>query len=103
MDYINTSHPNFMGGSKAVETALQQVKSSRISLSIARPKVVIPLPSCEVFKVIILTKMKYENHWFMASLSSQFTLFRFLSFVIRMVWMLIRHRLLKEAQSLELF
>ncbi|KAF2320570.1 hypothetical protein GH714_028360 [Hevea brasiliensis] len=29
MDYINTSHPNFIGGSKAVEIALQQVKSSR--------------------------------------------------------------------------
>ncbi|KAG9147533.1 hypothetical protein Leryth_007329 [Lithospermum erythrorhizon] len=27
MDYINTSHPNFIGGSKAVETALQQVNS----------------------------------------------------------------------------
>ncbi|KAL5714339.1 dynamin GTPase [Ranunculus cassubicifolius] len=34
MDYINTSHPNFIGGSKAVEVALQQVKSSRVS----RPK-----------------------------------------------------------------
>ncbi|KAI3448223.1 hypothetical protein Pfo_004888 [Paulownia fortunei] len=31
MDYINTSHPNFVGGSKAVEMALQQTKSSRIS------------------------------------------------------------------------
>ncbi|CAA0812394.1 Dynamin-related protein 3A [Striga hermonthica] len=30
MDYINTSHPNFIGGSKAVETAIQQIKSSRI-------------------------------------------------------------------------
>ncbi|XP_043814239.1 dynamin-related protein 3A isoform X2 [Manihot esculenta] len=29
MDYINTSHPNFIGGSKAVELALQQAKSSR--------------------------------------------------------------------------
>lgn len=31
MDYINTSHPNFIGGSRAVESALQQVKSSRLS------------------------------------------------------------------------
>ncbi|KAL3651670.1 Dynamin-related protein 3A [Castilleja foliolosa] len=31
MDYINTSHPNFIGGSKAVEVALQQTKSSRIA------------------------------------------------------------------------
>ncbi|KAK9144485.1 hypothetical protein Sjap_004388 [Stephania japonica] len=38
MDYINTSHPNFIGGSKAVEVALQQVKSSRISLPMARSK-----------------------------------------------------------------
>ncbi|KAG6519688.1 hypothetical protein ZIOFF_023194 [Zingiber officinale] len=30
MDYINTSHPNFIGGSKAVEYAQQQVKSSRL-------------------------------------------------------------------------
>ncbi|KAI4375897.1 hypothetical protein MLD38_013713 [Melastoma candidum] len=38
MDYINTSHPNFVGGSKAVEIASQQVKSSRTSLPVARPK-----------------------------------------------------------------
>ncbi|KAK9120712.1 hypothetical protein Syun_018329 [Stephania yunnanensis] len=38
MDYINTSHTNFIGGSKAVEVALQQVKSSRISLPMARSK-----------------------------------------------------------------
>ncbi|XP_076894518.1 dynamin-related protein 3B-like [Bidens hawaiensis] len=29
MDYINTSHPSFVGGSKAVEIAIQQVKSSK--------------------------------------------------------------------------
>ncbi|XP_059445286.1 dynamin-related protein 3A-like isoform X2 [Corylus avellana] len=29
MDYINTSHPNFIGGSKAVEVAKQQLKSSK--------------------------------------------------------------------------
>ncbi|KAM3377195.1 dynamin-related protein 3B isoform X1 [Capsicum galapagoense] len=33
MDYINTSHPNFIGGNKAHEMALQQVKSSRIVAS----------------------------------------------------------------------
>lgn len=38
MDYINTSHPNFVGGSKAVEIALQQVKSSRVPLPISRQK-----------------------------------------------------------------
>ncbi|KAK4401806.1 Dynamin-related protein 3A [Sesamum angolense] len=38
MDYINTSHPNFLGGSKAVEMALQQVKSSKIAASISRQK-----------------------------------------------------------------
>ncbi|KAL7082540.1 hypothetical protein ACP275_14G104900 [Erythranthe tilingii] len=31
MDYINTSHPNFIGGSKAVEMALQQTRTSRIA------------------------------------------------------------------------
>lgn len=39
MDYINTSHPNFIGGTKAVEVAMQQVKSSRIPHPVARPKV----------------------------------------------------------------
>ncbi|KAK1418266.1 hypothetical protein QVD17_27409 [Tagetes erecta] len=29
MDFINSSHPNFIGGSKAVEMAMQLVKSSR--------------------------------------------------------------------------
>ncbi|KAK2983178.1 hypothetical protein RJ640_018523 [Escallonia rubra] len=38
MDYINTSHPNFIGGSKAVETALLQVKSSRVPASVPRQK-----------------------------------------------------------------
>ncbi|CAH8329491.1 unnamed protein product [Eruca vesicaria subsp. sativa] len=39
MDYINTSHPNFIGGTKAVEVAMQKVKSSRIPHPVvARPK-----------------------------------------------------------------
>ncbi|KAI7729595.1 hypothetical protein M8C21_011072, partial [Ambrosia artemisiifolia] len=38
MDYINTSHPNFIGGSKAVELAMQQVKSSRIASAVSRQK-----------------------------------------------------------------
>ncbi|KAL2490929.1 Dynamin-related protein 3A [Abeliophyllum distichum] len=38
MDYINTSHPNFIGGSKAVEMALQQIKSSRVAAVIPRQK-----------------------------------------------------------------
>ncbi|KAF7803779.1 dynamin-related protein 3A-like [Senna tora] len=38
MDYINTSHPNFIGGSKALEIAVQQTKSSRVPLSVSRPK-----------------------------------------------------------------
>ncbi|KAK4271329.1 hypothetical protein QN277_020039 [Acacia crassicarpa] len=37
MDYINTSHPNFIGGSKALELAVQQTKSSRVPLP-SRPK-----------------------------------------------------------------
>ncbi|KAJ7516642.1 hypothetical protein O6H91_22G065700 [Diphasiastrum complanatum] len=37
MDYINTSHPAFIGGSKAVEVALQQQRSS-ITSSIMKPK-----------------------------------------------------------------
>ncbi|KAK2393282.1 Dynamin-related protein 3A [Trifolium repens] len=38
MDYINTSHPNFIGGSKALEIAMQQTISSRAALSVSRPK-----------------------------------------------------------------
>lgn len=38
MDYINTSHPNFIGGSKAVEVALQQIKPSRVPAPISRQK-----------------------------------------------------------------
>ncbi|KAG2319569.1 hypothetical protein Bca52824_012782 [Brassica carinata] len=38
MDYINTSHPNFIGGAKAVEVAMEHVKSSRIPHPVARPK-----------------------------------------------------------------
>lgn len=40
MDYINTSHPSFIGGSKALEMALQDNKSSRIvAATIPRNKV----------------------------------------------------------------
>ncbi|GMY38968.1 dynamin-related protein 3A-like [Fagus crenata] len=38
MDYINTSHPNFIGGSKAVEAARQQIASSRVPLTVSRQK-----------------------------------------------------------------
>ncbi|KAL2545845.1 Dynamin-related protein 3A [Forsythia ovata] len=37
MDYINTSHPNFIGGRKAVEVA-QQMRTSRAAAPIARQK-----------------------------------------------------------------
>ncbi|CAL5187919.1 unnamed protein product [Lathyrus oleraceus] len=38
MDYINTSHPNFIGGSKALEAAVQQTKSSTVSLPVSKLK-----------------------------------------------------------------
>ncbi|KAL9284898.1 hypothetical protein ACSQ67_024722 [Phaseolus vulgaris] len=38
MDYINTSHPNFIGGSKAIEAAVQQTRSSRVALPVSRVK-----------------------------------------------------------------
>jgi len=41
MDYINTSHPNFIGGSKAIEAAVQQTRSSRVALPVSRVKVYI--------------------------------------------------------------
>ncbi|XP_058214367.1 dynamin-related protein 3B-like isoform X2 [Rhododendron vialii] len=33
MDYINTSHPKFVGGNKAMEIALQQIKSNSVAAS----------------------------------------------------------------------
>ncbi|KAL2476842.1 Dynamin-related protein 3A [Forsythia ovata] len=38
MDYINTSHSNFIGGSKALEIARQQIKASRVAAPISRQK-----------------------------------------------------------------
>ncbi|XP_071735387.1 dynamin-related protein 3A-like [Rutidosis leptorrhynchoides] len=38
VDYINTSHPNFIGGNKAVENALHQVRSHRLVSPLARPR-----------------------------------------------------------------
>ncbi|KAM0947074.1 putative dynamin stalk domain, GTPase effector domain, Dynamin superfamily [Dioscorea sansibarensis] len=38
MDYINTSHPNFIGGNKAVEIAQQQVRLSKAPVSSVRLK-----------------------------------------------------------------
>ncbi|CAH9058179.1 unnamed protein product [Cuscuta europaea] len=38
MDYINTSHHNFIGGNKAVEMAMQQIKTPRISPPVQRQK-----------------------------------------------------------------
>ncbi|GMY29136.1 dynamin-related protein 3A-like isoform X2 [Fagus crenata] len=36
MDYINSSHPNFLGGSKAVELAMQQLRSSQSNKDVER-------------------------------------------------------------------
>ncbi|XP_050258931.1 dynamin-related protein 3B-like [Quercus robur] len=33
MDYINSSNPNFLGGSKAVEIAMQQLRSSQRNMA----------------------------------------------------------------------
>lgn len=52
MDYINTSHPNFIGGHKAVQTASQQITSSKVPLPIARQKVIILC--INIFVVIIV-------------------------------------------------
>ncbi|XP_078167811.1 dynamin-related protein 3A-like [Carex rostrata] len=38
MDYINTSHPSFVGGNKAVEVAQQQVKTARMSSTAIKSK-----------------------------------------------------------------
>ncbi|KAL3024445.1 hypothetical protein AAZX31_04G122000 [Glycine max] len=39
LNYINTSHHNFIGGSKALEIASQQTKSSMVSIPVSRQKV----------------------------------------------------------------
>lgn len=39
MDYINTSHPGFIGGSKAVEMALQQQRGVKVLPSNTKTKV----------------------------------------------------------------
>lgn len=33
MDYINSSHPNFIGGNKAVEVVMQQLRSSQVTIT----------------------------------------------------------------------
>lgn len=38
MDYINTSHPNFIGGSKAVEIPLQQFRGTKMVPMLTFPK-----------------------------------------------------------------
>jgi dynamin 1-like protein len=39
MDYINTSHPNFVGGNKAVDIALQELRGVKVRMSdIAKTK-----------------------------------------------------------------
>lgn len=38
MDYINTSHPNFVGGAKAVEIASQHIKSSKAPVPLGKLK-----------------------------------------------------------------
>ncbi|XP_062111682.1 dynamin-related protein 3A-like isoform X1 [Humulus lupulus] len=37
MDYINSSHPNFLGGSKAVELALEQLRSQQGIADVEKP------------------------------------------------------------------
>ncbi|XP_021728216.1 dynamin-related protein 3B-like [Chenopodium quinoa] len=38
MDYINTSHPNFIGGSRALEMAHQQIRSSMVVVPVSRQR-----------------------------------------------------------------
>lgn len=57
MDYINTSHPSFIGGSKAVEIAQQQIKSSKVSLAMPRQKV------C-VVQIFFSTVISVFDFWF---------------------------------------
>jgi len=52
-DYINTSHPNFVGGSKAVEQAQQQVRSAKMSAAVVR-KV------CMIMSTVV-TNISYGN------------------------------------------
>ncbi|RZC72004.1 hypothetical protein C5167_035164 [Papaver somniferum] len=38
IDYINTSHPSFIGGSEAADVALPQIMSARTAAAMAREK-----------------------------------------------------------------
>ena len=57
MDYINTSHPNFIGGSKAIEAAVQQTSSSRVCLPVSRVKVYILWPLIQLYALFFMLDM----------------------------------------------
>lgn len=61
MDYINTSHPNFVGGSKAVEIALQQIKSYDIAGPTARQKVSISIFCTDLFARRLTGSLANQN------------------------------------------
>lgn len=46
MDYINTSHPGFIGGSKAVEIALNQQRGAK---ALAKVAVYLPFSLLVIF------------------------------------------------------
>ncbi|GJR49647.1 dynamin-related protein 3A [Tanacetum coccineum] len=60
MDYINTSRPNFIGGSKAVEMAIHQVKSSNISTTIQKQKRLKDITGCLNVKTVIKGVRGYQ-------------------------------------------
>ena len=96
MDYINTSHPNFIGGSKAIEAAVQQTRSSRIALPVSRVKVYILWPLIQLYALFFMLDMN-------ANLCSPIICFKILLFSNRMHWNLIRDQPLREVGSLDLF
>ncbi|KAH9798697.1 Dynamin-related protein 3A [Citrus sinensis] len=58
MDYINSSNPNFVGGKKAVEVAMQQLKSSQ------PPSILGPLEMTEQEAVeILVTKLLLQSYY----------------------------------------
>ncbi|KAL7252496.1 hypothetical protein ACSBR1_007128 [Camellia fascicularis] len=63
MNYINTSHPKFIGESKVVEEAFHQIKSSRVASPIPRPKDVDleKAPTSECAYVLLVERLERDG------------------------------------------
>lgn len=64
MDFINTSNPDFIGGTKAVEIASQQIKSSRIIVPHVKNKVsALCFLFPETYVLVHSQEVSFFNFW----------------------------------------